>query len=301
MILGYECVYLLQGLLRDIHGCGAIPLPPLAAVRPRLSRPVSSATRNSACLLLIVFLDFLFSFLRGYGLDFCSPNFRKERLGCGRNCDLAQQQSPSGDLVSINRPPGVIVLTDRCSFQREASERALCTGVGQDLCIHLPIRAGLSMPSNGPAAAEASPPTWKLLSSSFCIPFSFWMINTTSTASTPICRPQLPPEIVMNAGALQPFAVRQVATPLPPLPPKTKPPLTMCGMTATHFACSNTSSGIPLSGIPIISCSTVVALSRRSVAFSRAVPAQHSVPRPNIANTNMTFFIEQPLFSLPYA
>src|SRR5579871_591444 len=149
MILGYECVYLLQGLLRDIHGCGAIPLPPLAAVRPRLSRPVSSATRNSACLLLIVFLDFLFSFLRGYGLDFCSPNFRKERLGCGRNCDLAQQQSPSGDLVSINRPPGVIVLTDRCSFQREASERALCTGVGQDLCIHLPIRAGLSMPSNG--------------------------------------------------------------------------------------------------------------------------------------------------------
>src|SRR5229473_404049 len=122
------------------------------------------------------------------------------------------------------------------------------------------------------------------------------MINTTSTASTPICSPQLPPEIVMNAGALQPFAVRQVATPLPPLPPKTKPPLTMCGTTAMHSACSNTSSGIPLSGIPIISCSTLVAFSSRSVASSRADPAQHSVPRLNIASKNITLFIEQPHF-----
>src|SRR5271157_1081883 len=123
------------------------------------------------------------------------------------------------------------------------------------------------------------------------------MISTTSTASTPICKPQLPPEIVMNAGALQPSAVRQVATPLPPLAPKTNPPLTICGMTATHLACSSTSSGIPLSGIPIISCITVVALSSRSVASSSADPAQHSVPSPNIASTNITFFIKQPHFS----
>src|SRR5580700_8860961 len=117
------------------------------------------------------------------------------------------------------------------------------------------------------------------------------MINTTSTVSTPICSPQLPPEIVMKAGALQPLAVRQVATPLPPLPPKTKPALTMCGTTATHFACSNTSSGIPLSDIPIISCNTLVALSSRSVASSRADPAQHGVPRLNIASKIITFFI----------
>src|ERR1700686_1714391 len=122
------------------------------------------------------------------------------------------------------------------------------------------------------------------------------MINTTSTASTPICSPQLPPEIVMNAGALQPFAVRQVATPLPPLPPKIKPPLTMWGTTAMHFACSNTSSGIPLSGIAIISCNTLPAFSSRSVASSRADPAQLSVPRPNIASKNITFFMEQPHF-----
>src|SRR5260370_42594079 len=122
------------------------------------------------------------------------------------------------------------------------------------------------------------------------------MISTTSTASTPICSPQLPPEIVMNAGALQPFAVRQVATPLPPLPPKIKPPLTMWGTTAMHFACSNTSSGIPLSGIAIISCNTLPAFSSRSVASSRADPAQLSVPRPNIASKNITFFMEQPHF-----
>src|SRR5260370_5469620 len=122
------------------------------------------------------------------------------------------------------------------------------------------------------------------------------MISTTSTASTPICSPQLPPEIVMNAGALQPFAVRQVATPLPPLPPKIKPPLTMWGTTAMHFACSNTSSGIPLSGITIISCNTLPAFCSRSAASSRADPAQLSVPRPNIASKNITFFMEQPHF-----
>ena len=37
-----------------------------------------------------------------------------------------------------------------------------------------------------------------------------------------------------------------------------------------HFACYNIFCGIPLSGIPIISCITLVALSSRSVASSRA-------------------------------
>jgi hypothetical protein len=115
---------------------------------------------------------------------------------------------------------------------------------------------------------------------------------TRSTDSTPICRPQLPPEIVTNAGALQALAVRQVATPLPPLPPKTKPPLTILGTTAMHFACSSTSSGIPLSGAPIISCITVVALSSRSVASSRADPAQPSVPRLKIAIKSITLFMD---------
>src|ERR1019366_9372326 len=42
---------------------------------------------------------------------------------------------------------------------------------------------------------------------------------------------------------------------------------------------------------PIISCNTVVALFSRSVASSRADPAQHSVPRLNIASTKIAFFM----------
>ena len=82
------------------------------------------------------------------GLSFGSANLRKERLGCSWNRHSAQQQSPSCDIASVYRTPGVIVLTERCTCQREPSERTLGTGVGQDLCIQLPIRTGLGMPSN---------------------------------------------------------------------------------------------------------------------------------------------------------
>src|ERR1039457_5791102 len=99
-------------------------------------------------LLLILLFSFLFSFPFGYGLGFCSANFRKERLGYAWSRYLAQQQSPSCDLASINRVPGITVLADRCSFQREPSEHTFGTGVGQNLCIHLRIRTGLGMPSN---------------------------------------------------------------------------------------------------------------------------------------------------------
>src|ERR1035437_5880309 len=89
-----------------------------------------------------------FSFACGYGLAFCSANFRKERPGCRRNWHFAQQQSPSSDVRSIYRLPGIIVLTERCTFQCEPGERTFGTGVGQDLCIHLPICTGLSMSSH---------------------------------------------------------------------------------------------------------------------------------------------------------
>src|SRR5450759_3274810 len=90
-------------------------------------------------------LIFLFASL--YGLAFRSTNFRKERPGCGWNWHFAQQQSPSCD-VAVHRVPGISVLAERRAFQRESSERTLGTGVGQDLCIHLPIRTGLGMPSH---------------------------------------------------------------------------------------------------------------------------------------------------------
>src|SRR5713101_9670576 len=89
-------------------------------------------------VLLLIFLfsfGFGFSFPFGYGLGFCSANFRKERLGCGWSRHFAQQQGLSCDLTSVDRVPGITVLADRCTFQREPSECTLGTGVGQDLCI----------------------------------------------------------------------------------------------------------------------------------------------------------------------
>src|SRR6266568_3309033 len=118
------------------------------------------------------------------------------------------------------------------------------------------------------------------------------MIMTRSTPSTPICNPQLPPVIAKKAGALQrPLAVRQVATPLPPSAPNTNPPLIMWGTTAMHFACSSTSSGIPLSGAAITSCRTAAALSSRSVVASFRSSAQLMLARLITASVNIIFFI----------
>ena len=80
------------------------------------------------------------------------------------------------------------------------------------------------------------------------MPWSFITSMTTSIASPPICKPQLPPVTEKGAGALHPDLVRQTAIPLPCRPPKTKPILIIEGTTATHFAESRSSSGIPLSG-----------------------------------------------------
>ena len=57
-------------------------------VRNRLNEQIAAAELH--VLLLIVLFGFLFSLLCGYGLDFCSVNFRKERLGCSGNRHFAQ-------------------------------------------------------------------------------------------------------------------------------------------------------------------------------------------------------------------
>src|SRR2546430_11417073 len=98
---------------------------------------------------------------------------------------------------------------------------------------------------------------------------------TRSTASPPICNPQLPPATVIGAGALQPDLVRQVATPLPWFPPIPRPILSIEGTTAIHCASPRTLSGIPLSGVDMISFSTFAALSRR-LAMSDLTSAARS-------------------------
>src|ERR1700680_88277 len=60
-----------------------------------------------------------------------------------------------------------------------------------------------------------------------------------------------------------PVAVRQVATPLPWLSPNPTAIFTIDGITAMHLASLMTLSGIALSGIAVISSSTLAALSMR--------------------------------------
>src|ERR1039457_5271958 len=67
-----------------------------------------------------------------------------------------------------------------------------------------------------------------------------------------------------------------------------------------HFACARTSSGMPLSGVPITSCKTAGALSSRSFAASNAESAHAIGARLKIAVALKTrsFLIRLPLFSL---
>src|SRR5438876_5624883 len=55
----------------------------------------------------------------------------------------------------------------------------------------------------GPAAAEPSTLNSNLLDNNRCRPLLFMTNITRSMPSAPICRPTLPPPMVMNAGALQ--------------------------------------------------------------------------------------------------
>src|SRR5580658_10707099 len=73
--------------------------------------------------------------------------------------------------------------------------------------------------------------------------------------------------MVKNAGVLQPFGVRQLARPLPYFAPKTNPPFSIDGTTATHSALPRISCGVPESGAAWISFNTSAAACTRSEAF----------------------------------
>src|SRR5437660_8275513 len=106
----------------------------------------------------------------------------------------------------------------------------------------------------GPAAADTSAPTLKWPEIRSFMPFSFIMNISRSVVLPPICAPQLIPEREKGAGGLHWPLTRQVATPVPCSPPITNAPLTNLGITATHFAPSNTSFGIPLSPAAELIC-----------------------------------------------
>src|SRR5271166_5722808 len=136
----------------------------------------------------------------------------------------------------------------------------------------------------GPAATEASAPNLNLLESNFSMP-SLFMINITkSTASPPICTPQLPPTTLKGAGALHPVAVRQVAKPLPYSAPNTNPPFLGDRTTPRQRAGSIRSCGIPLSGAAIISSRTSAEALTRFTSSSPVIrPCQVYEPQQDSA------------------
>src|SRR5271165_5081941 len=102
----------------------------------------------------------------------------------------------------------------------------------------------------------------------------------------------------MNAGALQPWAVRQVTTPRPCSPPTINPPFPMLGTTAIHLAPFNTSSGMPLSGAAMISFMTRPAACKRAVEFCCPGPANAKLPKDNV-NKAIAYFFTKHSLSIP--
>src|ERR1700757_176017 len=104
----------------------------------------------------------------------------------------------------------------------------------------------------------------------------------------------LPPVTTKNAGAVQPFGVRQLARPRPYFAPTTKPPFNMEGTTATHSARLRISCGIPESGADSISLRTSAAACTRSIAFDSLVcssAAKENEQRDTTRVSSKSFFI----------
>src|SRR6266852_4655212 len=102
----------------------------------------------------------------------------------------------------------------------------------------------------------------------------------------------------MNAGALQPL-VRQLITPAPYSPPTMKAAFFSEGITRTHRALFQRSSGMPLSGEFRSSVRTVAdSFNRLTSSFERAANANTAVHR--TTQQIATFFMEPPnLLSSP--
>src|ERR1700687_412820 len=102
--------------------------------------------------------------------------------------------------------------------------------------------------------------------------------------------------MLIGAGALHPFGVLQVATPLPWFPPKPIAILIIEGMTALHLASLIMLSGIALSGVAMISFSTLAAASIRLLisdsSLSLSSAAQVKLERTRAIVSAKRYFLE---------
>src|SRR5260370_35214060 len=109
------------------------------------------------------------------------------------------------------------------------------------------VAAAASRPL-GPAATEASPPSFTLLFSNDIAPLGFTTRSTKSVPCTPIWNPRLAPSQAYNAGGphgpVKFEPPRQVMAPRPQLSPHPNARFLPDGMTMTHSAQSSQYLGI---------------------------------------------------------
>src|SRR5512140_3181472 len=98
--------------------------------------------------------------------------------------------------------------------------------------------------------------------------FLFTNTSTTSADCPPIWKPKLPPLSPTNTGALQPLAVRQLATPKPNRPPTPSPACTTPGITAMQVASLSSDFGGERSGTDTSSARTSLARCARLLNLS---------------------------------
>src|ERR1700730_9400754 len=119
---------------------------------------------------------------------------------------------------------------------------------------------------------------------------------TTSVEDPPSWSPKLPPSIAMDPGELHPSpALRHEANPRPYLPPTPKAPFFKPGTMITHLALSNSSWGMPLSGVFISSRKVSVAFLRRLSGLAscarRAVAAIQARRTDFVISTSLQNFV----------
>ena len=107
-----------------------------------------------------------------------------------------------------------------------------------------PPRSGPPVRPRPPRRRRARP----CLRSNLSTPRLFITRRTRSTASPPICSPQLPLASCMKTGPDHPSAVRHDMTPEPYSPPTMNAAFFIEGITTTHCALVHRFSGMPLSG-----------------------------------------------------
>ena len=109
-------------------------------------------------------------------------------------CDLVVLQNFFGrDACAVHVAHVILVRLDHDALELESGKQTFAAGVGEDLSIELQVGCCSGLPTTGPAATDASPPSVNSFESKLFRPSLFMKSITKSVDSAPICNPKLPP------------------------------------------------------------------------------------------------------------